>query len=107
MMYTVSGSETSLPMPMRGDPGQDRCAGQPANAELRELVASSGLPSAVAMTIFNRGLGAMACTETQWKGFLAEPGAARFLPLSEAQFAHAVDQFARIGFHREPASPPA
>lgn len=81
-------------------------AGEPAeemrspNAELRELVAGSGLTPAVAMTIFNRQLGAAACSESEWRGYMAEPGSAQYRKLSEAQLAHAVAQFARIGVHR-------
>ncbi len=71
------------------------------NTQLVQLVAASGLSPAVAMTIFNRGRGGAACTESQWKGFLAEPGMLRYLELSADQFAHAVHQFARIGVHRE------
>jgi len=71
------------------------------NVQLQELVTASGLPPAVSMTIFNRGLGTASCTETQWKGCLAEPGSSRFLELSAEQLAHAVHQFARIGVHRE------
>lgn len=71
------------------------------NAQTQELVAASGLPAPVSMTIFNRGLGAAGCTESQWKGYLAEPDSSRFLELSAEQLAHAVHQFARIGVHRE------
>ena len=71
------------------------------NAQLLQLVTASGLSSAVAMTIFNRGMSAAACSESQWKGFLAEPGKSRYLVLSAEQLAHAVHQFARIGVHRE------
>jgi len=71
------------------------------NSQLKELVAASGLPPAVSMTIFNRGLGTAGSTETQWKGYLAEHGSSRFLELTAEQLAHAVHQFARIGVHRE------
>jgi len=70
------------------------------NDQLRELVAASALPQAVAMTVFNGGLGAAGCTETQWKGFLTDPASPRFVPLPEAWLTHAVEQFARIGIER-------
>lgn len=74
------------------------------NQTVRELVRASGLPPAVALTIFNRSLtAAAACSESQWKGFMAEPGSARFLPMNAQQLSHAIDQFARIGVHREAA----
>lgn len=74
---------------------------QTRNARLRELVATSGLPPAVAMTIFNRQRGSAACSETEWRGFMAEPGSGRYREMSSEQFAHAVAQFARIDVHRE------
>lgn len=74
------------------------------NQQVRELVRASGLPPAVALTIFNRGLvAAVACSESQWKAFMAEPGSARFLPMDAQQLSHAIQQFARIGVHREAA----
>ena len=66
---------------------------QEANAQLRELVRQSGLTSAVAMTIFNRGLGAAACPASQWEGFLAEPGSPKFLSLPSELLEHALSQF--------------
>ena len=74
---------------------------QSTNTQLQQLVTTSGLSSAVAMTIFNRGLGASACSESQWKGYLAGPNSPRYLALSEEQLAHGIHQFARIGVHRE------
>ncbi|WP_144006563.1 hypothetical protein [Pelomonas sp. KK5] len=71
------------------------------NAQLRELVSASGLPPAVAMTIFNRQLGAAACSETEWRGYTSEPGNPRYRPVSPEQLAHAIAQFARIGVHRD------
>jgi len=71
-----------------------------ANRRLKALVTASMLPPAVAMTIFNRGMqAASACSETQWKRYLAEPGSERFEPLPEALLMHAIHQFARIGIH--------
>ena len=70
------------------------------NRRLKALVAASMLPPAVAMTIFNRGMqAASACSESQWKRYLAEPGSERFQELSETLLAHAIHQFARIGVH--------
>ena len=101
MMYAVTVTDSApadLPAQVPAN-GEDQ--GVPEahsnNARLRGLVSESGLPPAVAMTVFNRGLGAKGCTETEWKGFLAEQGSERFRPLSESQLAHAIAQFARIG----------
>ncbi len=70
------------------------------NRRLKSLVAASMLPPPVAMTIFNRGMqAASACSETQWKRYLADPGSERFAELPEALLAHAIHQFARIGVH--------
>jgi len=72
-----------------------------SNSQLLQLVTTSGLSSAVAMTIFNRGLAATACSESQWKGYLAAPESPRYIELSAEQLAHGVHQFARIGVQRE------
>lgn len=69
---------------------------QSANERLRELVESSGLSSAVAMTIFNRNLGPAALPESEWKALFADPGSERFRSLSDELLAHAVEQFSRI-----------
>lgn len=83
------------------DTGLHHHRAESSNAQLLQLVTASGLSSAVAMTIFNRGLGATACSESQWKGYLAEPDSPRYLELSAEQLAHGIHQFARIGVHRE------
>lgn len=76
--------------------------GNSNNEQLRALVSASMLPPAVAMTIFNRGMAALsACSETQWKRYLAEPSSERFHALPDELLAHAVDQFARIGVHHQ------
>lgn len=67
------------------------------NEALRRLVEASGLPQAVAMTIFNRQLGNHGCSESEWRGFLADPGSPRYRELNAAQLSHALIQFARIG----------
>lgn len=66
------------------------------NQRLRELVQASGLADAVAMTIFNRGLGAAACSVSQWKGFLAEPASAAYQPLPAELLANAEAQFSKL-----------
>ncbi|MDC6169770.1 hypothetical protein [Paucibacter sp. XJ19-41] len=64
------------------------------NERLRELVASSGLPPAVALTIFNRGLGANACTSSAWTGYLSDPASPHYRELSTELLSHAETQFA-------------
>jgi hypothetical protein len=63
------------------------------NQPVRDLVASSALPPAVALTLFNRGL-QPAVSESTWKAFMAEPGHANFKAMTEAQLAHGQRQFA-------------
>jgi len=101
MMYDVPASPATPSHPLVADQQYGPACGESANDQLRELVTASGLPTAVAMTVFNRGLGATGCTETQWKGFLADAGSARFVPLSSDWLSHAIEQFARIGVQRE------
>jgi hypothetical protein len=66
----------------------------PTNARLQELVSASGLSPAVALTIFNRGLGAKACTSSAWSAYLSEPGSPRYLELDAELLSHAEAQFA-------------
>jgi hypothetical protein len=66
------------------------------NERLRELVEASGLTQAVALTIFNRGLGSAACSESGWKAFFAGPETVRFRPLHDDLLAHAEKQFAKV-----------
>jgi hypothetical protein len=66
------------------------------NQRLRELVESAGLPQAVAMTVFNRGLGIAACPESLWKALFAEPNSPQFKPLSDEWLVHARHQFAKL-----------
>lgn len=68
---------------------------QSANEKLRELVESSGLSPAVAMTIFNRNLGTAALTESDWKALFADPDSGRFRALSDELLEHAIEQFRR------------
>ena len=64
------------------------------NERLRELVASSGLSPAVALTIFNRGLGANACTSSAWSAYLSEPCSPHYRELDAKLLQHAEAQFA-------------
>jgi hypothetical protein len=66
------------------------------NQRLRELVDRTGLSQAVAMTVFNRGLGQAACPESLWKAFFADPKLPQFKPLSNELLAHAQSQFAKL-----------
>lgn len=50
------------------------------NRRLRELVRRTRLSDAVALTLFNRGLGRQACTSSQWKAYLADPPRHAVLP---------------------------
>jgi hypothetical protein len=66
------------------------------NERLRELVEASGLTQPVALTIFNRGLGPAAYSESAWKAFLmTDTSSARFRPMSDELLAHAEKQFAK------------
>lgn len=65
-----------------------------SNERLRELVASSGLSPAVALIIFNRGLGANACTSSAWSAYLSDPGSPNFRELDADLLSHAETQFA-------------
>lgn len=75
----------------RYDPGMPQVSN---NERLQELVAASGLPPAVALTIFNRGLGPKACTSSAWSAYLSEPGSPRYLELDADLLSHAEAQFA-------------
>lgn len=66
------------------------------NDRLRELVEQSGLTQAVALTVFNRGLGPAAYSESTFKAFLAKPESPRFRPLKDDLLEHAEKQFAKI-----------
>lgn len=46
------------------------------NERLRELVEASGLTQAVVLTVFNRGLGPAAYSESAWKAFFVRPDSA-------------------------------
>lgn len=66
------------------------------NERLRELVEAARLPPAVALTIFNRGLGPSACSESTWRAFLEDPRSPRYRSLEEALLTHAEEQFAKV-----------
>jgi hypothetical protein len=66
------------------------------NDRLRELVRTAHLSGPVAMTIFNRGLGARACSETEWKGYMAASDDTRFMLLPDALLEHAERQFESV-----------
>ncbi|WP_218511094.1 hypothetical protein [Variovorax sp. dw_308] len=66
------------------------------NERLRALVEASGLTQAVALTVFNRGLGPAAYSESAWKAFLVSPDSSRFRPLKDELLAHAEKQFGKV-----------
>lgn len=66
------------------------------NERLRELVEASGLTQAVALTIFNRGLGPAAYSVSTWKAFLVKPDSPRFRALKDDLLEHAEKQFAKL-----------
>ena len=66
------------------------------NERLRELVEATGLSQPVALTIFNRGLGPAAYSESSWKAFFSSPETTRFRPFSDELLAHAEKVFGRL-----------
>ena len=66
------------------------------NERLRELVEAAGLTQAVALTIFNRGLGAAAYSESTWKAFFSDPDGSRFRPLKDELLQHAEKEFSKL-----------
>lgn len=68
----------------------------PNNPRLRELIEEAGVTQAVALTIFNRGLGPAAYSMDTFKAFLASPASAKFRPLKDELLAHAEKQFAKV-----------
>jgi hypothetical protein len=66
------------------------------NERLRELVETSGLSQPVALTVFNRGLGPAAYSESAWKSFFSSPDTTRFRPLKDDLLAHAECEFAKL-----------
>ena len=68
----------------------------PNNQRLRDLIAAAGVTQAVALTIFNRGMGPAAYSMDTFKSFLAQPGKPKFRPLKDELLAHAEKQFAKL-----------
>ena len=66
------------------------------NARLRELIEEAGITQAVALTIFNRGLGPAAYSMDTFKAFLVNPSSAKFRPLKPELLAHAEKQFEKV-----------
>lgn len=66
------------------------------NERLRDLVESAGVTQAVALTIFNRGLGPAAYSMDTFKAFLVRPDSAKFRVLKDELLAHAEKQFAKV-----------
>lgn len=66
------------------------------NERLRELVQEAGLTQAVALTIFNRGLGPAAYSDSSWKAFFSNPDTTRFRPFSDDLLAHAEKVFGKM-----------
>lgn len=66
------------------------------NERLRELVSGAGLTQSVALTLFNRGLGPAAYSESSWKAFFSNPDTTRFRPLSDDLLAHAEKIFGKL-----------
>ena len=66
------------------------------NQRLRAIVEQSGLSQPVALTIFNRGLGAAAYSMDSWKAFLASPETRRFRALKDELLVHAETVFADV-----------
>lgn len=66
------------------------------NERLRELIEAAGVTQAVALTIFNRGLGPAAYKMDTFKAFLARPDSAKFRALKDELLEHAERQFAKV-----------
>lgn len=66
------------------------------NERLREIINASGLTQPVALTIFNRGLGAAGYSLDAWKAFLVSAESAKFRPLKDELIAHAEKTFAKL-----------
>lgn len=66
------------------------------NERLRELVKACGVTQPVALTIFNRGLGPAAYSESTWKAFFCNPSSDRFRPLKDELLEHAEKVFGKL-----------
>lgn len=70
------------------------------NERLRELVEATRLTQVVALTVFNRGLGAASYSESAWKAFFASPETTRFRPFSDKLLKHAEKVFDKLRITR-------
>ena len=70
------------------------------NERLRELVEGTGLTQVVCLTLFNRGLGAAAYSDSHWRAFFVEPSSTRFRPISDKLLQHAEKVFAKLQMSR-------
>ena len=66
------------------------------NQRLVQIISQSGLSLAVALTIFNRGLGVAADTADAWAAYLVDPKSPRFCYLTDKQLNHAEIVFSSI-----------
>ena len=66
------------------------------NQRLVQIISQSGLSMAVALTIFNRGLGVAADTADAWAAYQVDPKSTRFCYLTDEQLKHAEIVFALI-----------
>ena len=73
----------------------ESCIKKSNNQRLRELIEGAGVSQAIALTIFNRGLGAAAYSGDSWKAFLSNPETTRFRALKDELLAHAENVFAQ------------
>lgn len=63
------------------------------NDRLRALVEGAGLSHAVALTLFNRGLGQAAFLDSAWRALFASPSSTQFIPITDELLAHAEKAF--------------
>jgi hypothetical protein len=66
------------------------------NERLRELIQEAGVTQAVALTIFNRGLGPAAYSMDTFKAYLVNPSSEKFRMLKPELLVHAEKQFGKI-----------
>lgn len=66
------------------------------NEKLREIVASTGLSEAVALTIVNRGKSINGYSIDVWRAFLASPDTPKFQPVDDAILEHVQQAFEKF-----------
>lgn len=66
------------------------------NERLRDLVTVAGLSQPLALTLFNRGLGARGLKESTWKGYFCDPSTTRFRAFNDDLMAHAEKAFSNL-----------